>query len=305
MNEDGRKKTSEFIINPETEQFFSGDPFKVLGVPSDATSDVIEKAKKRLLGKYHPDIFYNDPNFHLTAEEIFKLIKLAADKIKRLRESGQTYESTVGESHKQTEESEGREGLAEQIIFWVYYLDTVDAVRNLKNIIASKRVSEDGLATILNSPEVSHKLMNKFLLILTVSRKDDNDFKIIEEFVKNYGELGAPIDKILNNVFVGYAINNQALYILRKNFDFQEYTRYVNEWKKLGIDTNVIRSGFFQDMRDKGVEEYFKKAVEEIMSGHNFLGGKNRKKKKLQSFVDQWSQVGWVPPQEVIDLLKS
>lgn len=305
MNEARRKSTSDFIINSETEQFFSNNPFAVLAISTDATPDEIEDAKKRLLAKYHPDRFSHDPEFNSTAVEIFKLIKLAVEKIELLRESGQSYESPVRESHRPAAESERGEGLAEQIIFWIYYLDTVDSVKNLKNIIASKRVSEDELIVIMNRPDVQHKLLNRLLLVLSAYREDPDGFEKIEEFVKEFGGLGAPVDKILHDVHVGYAINNPAIWILKKNAGVQEYKRYVENWKKLGIDTNVIKPGFFQDRRDQNVEDYFKKAVEEIMSGHNFLGGKSRKKKKLQSFIDQWSQIGWVPPQEVVDLLKS
>ncbi len=309
MNETVRKWSPDFNVSPQTEQFFSDDPFKVLGILPDSTPDIVEKTKKRLFGKYHPDRFADDPKFRPTAEEIFKLIQQAVDKIERLRGSGSSYQSPAGESRRPSvepkTESERQEGFEKQIIFWIYYLDTTDSIRNLKNIIASKRVSKDQLVAILNSPEVLHKLMNRFLMILSLSRKDNNDFEIIKEFVKNFGELGAPVDKILNNVVVGYAINNPLFLILKKSSDSQEYIRYIKEWEKLDIDTNIIRPGFFEDRRDKDVKDFFKKAVEEIMSGSNLFGGKNRKKKKLQSFVDEWSQLGWVPSKEVVDLLES
>ena len=63
------------------------DPYKVLGVSSNATDDEIKKAYRELARKYHPDK-YRDSDLADLASEKMKEINAAYEEIQRLRASG-------------------------------------------------------------------------------------------------------------------------------------------------------------------------------------------------------------------------
>jgi molecular chaperone DnaJ len=63
------------------------NPYQVLGVSQNASNDEIKKAYRDLLKKYHPDSYVNNPLAGL-AEEKFKEIQEAYDRIMKERESG-------------------------------------------------------------------------------------------------------------------------------------------------------------------------------------------------------------------------
>lgn len=77
------------------------DPYKVLGVARDATDEEIKKAYRKLSRKYHPDANINNPNKE-QAEEEFKKVQQAYNRIIKERESGQTgygYEQGYGQNY--------------------------------------------------------------------------------------------------------------------------------------------------------------------------------------------------------------
>lgn len=66
------------------------DPYEVLGVSRDATTDEIKKAYRSLSRKYHPDANINNPNA-AQAEEKFKDIQQAYQQIMDEKEHGGSY----------------------------------------------------------------------------------------------------------------------------------------------------------------------------------------------------------------------
>ena len=46
------------------------DPYKVLGVPTNATESQIKEAYRELAKKYHPDKYINNPLADLAAEKM-------------------------------------------------------------------------------------------------------------------------------------------------------------------------------------------------------------------------------------------
>ena len=66
------------------------DPYKVLGVPPDASDEEIKKAYRALARKYHPDN-YNGSDLADLAEEKMKEVTEAYDAVKKMRETGQSY----------------------------------------------------------------------------------------------------------------------------------------------------------------------------------------------------------------------
>lgn len=63
------------------------DPYKVLGVSSNATDEEIKKAYRELVRKYHPDK-YRDSDLADLANEKMKEINAAYEEIKTMRENG-------------------------------------------------------------------------------------------------------------------------------------------------------------------------------------------------------------------------
>ena len=63
------------------------DPYKVLGVSSNATDDEIKKAYRELVRKYHPDK-YRDSDLADLANEKMKEINAAYEEIQKMRAAG-------------------------------------------------------------------------------------------------------------------------------------------------------------------------------------------------------------------------
>lgn len=74
------------------------DPYKVLGVPSNADWETIDKAHKELVKKYHPDRYVNNPLKDL-AEEKLKEINEAYEILKK---SHKTNSGTYSGSYSHT-----------------------------------------------------------------------------------------------------------------------------------------------------------------------------------------------------------
>lgn len=63
------------------------DPYKILGIPRDASDDEVKKAYRKLSKKYHPDANVGSP--HLAEyEEMFKRVQNAYDQIMDERKGG-------------------------------------------------------------------------------------------------------------------------------------------------------------------------------------------------------------------------
>ena len=63
------------------------DPYKILGVPEDASDEEIKKAYRELARKYHPDNYHDNPLEEL-AQEKMKEINAAYEQITKERASG-------------------------------------------------------------------------------------------------------------------------------------------------------------------------------------------------------------------------
>ena len=82
------------------------DPYKILGVTSNASDEEIKKAYRELARKYHPDNYHDNPLSDL-AQEKMKEINEAYNDITRMRESGDTFRPGAGPSSSSNASQEG------------------------------------------------------------------------------------------------------------------------------------------------------------------------------------------------------
>ena len=71
------------------------DPYKVLGVSSNASDEEIKKAYRDLARKYHPDK-YRDSDLADLASEKMKEINAAYEEIQKMRAAGGTSQQSSG-----------------------------------------------------------------------------------------------------------------------------------------------------------------------------------------------------------------
>ena len=74
------------------------DPYKILGVPEDASDEEIKKAYRELARKYHPDNYHDNPLEDL-AQEKMKEINAAYEQITKERASGKRGSGAGGSSY--------------------------------------------------------------------------------------------------------------------------------------------------------------------------------------------------------------
>jgi len=127
------------------------DPYKVLGVPPDASDDEIKKAYRALARKYHPDN-YNGSDLADLAEEKMKEVNEAYDAVKKMRETGQSYS---GQSSSSSSSGGYSGGLAE-----ARRLIAAGSYANAELILDSISVNERGMEL----PEGLHHAQTRSVL---------------------------------------------------------------------------------------------------------------------------------------------
>lgn len=91
------------------------DPYKVLGVSSNATDDEIKKAYRALVKQYHPDNYADNPLANLAADKM-KEINEAYSEIQKLRSGGGSSGGSSGSSYSGGNAGAGELGRVRQLI---------------------------------------------------------------------------------------------------------------------------------------------------------------------------------------------
>ncbi len=111
------------------------DPYKVLGVSTNASNDEIKKAYRDLSRKYHPDSYVDNPLSGL-AEEKFKEVQEAYQQIMNERERGYSSASS-GQSYSYTN-STGYNNSGDMVTVFNYlnsgrYRDALNILSSINN----------------------------------------------------------------------------------------------------------------------------------------------------------------------------
>jgi len=70
------------------------NPYEVLGVTENATDEEIKAAYRKLVKKYHPDRFANDPQKQAAASEKLKQVNAAYDMVTKIRQGNYQWSNT-------------------------------------------------------------------------------------------------------------------------------------------------------------------------------------------------------------------
>ncbi|MEI6281092.1 MAG: J domain-containing protein [bacterium] len=259
-------------FNPENEipqdlkRFYSQDPYEVLGVPSNATSEEIKQAYRKVQRKFHPDVS-KDPR----AGEISQNINVAYSV---LTNRG----GDLGVSSSQSANP-----------FWsekpnptppVEHIDLIVAER--KNYYYGKYLNGKRIETI--EDEILWELREGFLQFRSFLEGRSKQWNIKEEQIKEVikSERGQQITKdMFMSEFWNYLSKLSAS-------GGENYLRTVEQWAGLGVDI----SDFIN----------LPEVVKELES-HSQIQMKY-KTKEFNAYVQSWMKAGWKPSVEIMSALE-
>lgn len=164
---------------------FSCNYYKILGIDSNATSEVIKSAYLSLAKKYHPD-----RNKTVGAEEKFKEIRLAYEilndtKLREYYDNGNYYDSNVDYTKNDYQDDNG-DYIPEDVYF--HYYPAVDGSGYY--IFNCKEIDIDHLVNFLNNFKIICQWLNEFVWTYDSSAfqifcsKNNNNF-IVNDWIKD------------------------------------------------------------------------------------------------------------------------
>ncbi len=173
------------------------DPYKILGVASNASDSEIKDAYRALARKYHPDNYDSDNPLKDLANEKMQEINWAYDEIQRIRESGRgsytgsgTYYS--GASGASSGSSAGASGAYTDIRVDINSHKFADAERKLLSVAPGERNAEWHylMSLILMSRKMSGDAMRELEIACSMDPTNYEYQRAKEMFNSNAGAYG-------------------------------------------------------------------------------------------------------------------
>lgn len=190
------------------------------------------------------------------------------------------------------------------------------------------------LASFLKLPEAQETLKNRFLSGIYFSVQDQPQFYL--SYIEEWKMAGIDLTEILYSTEFKERIVERAATHYISPYNPFEFSKFAKEWKKIGIDilnavthpearsqfvrevTRCIKDDYVggfnslvSDWRAVGVnmsslinlpeiQEVFRHHIKQLLD-NSFV--KVLGKRSAQKFVENWKRVGWVPNQEILELL--
>ena len=321
----------------ENQRFYSGDPYEVLGIPRGSSKDDLDKAKKKLLRKYHPDV-----NKDAMASEISKLINAAYDRardeLKGPNAKSRTYtrQDTQRESYSHAsnhhEPRQEKKQTAQEQESEFYRALRMGANFYKQYIVSAKKagLTVEKITEFIRSSEgrkiFTDELFNKVRLY------SDNPERV-EQHILEWKDAGINISSFLKSGEVSKTLQKNALHKIRLYADNVGKFIEMNEgWKRLGINLDKVLNSdeskkilfdtiahkvrlyedpkkfldLVNDWKRAGIDlsetvnlENVSRIILDLAKQKFRLYGKE----KARQFVLSWVNAGWHASQEILEII--
>jgi len=207
-------------------------PYEVLGLPTDATEELVRNTYKKLIEMYHPDILEGDQDF---AKPKIILLKAAFEYLENcnFNHAGSTNHTkdNFDNAAAPNAEQNSRNGSNLVLIFgsifcvvmigigfWLYSIKVEHDKRKLQEMVAGlveERLSgkKTAITPSIGSSETTAQSMKKTVITL-----DDGRRYVV------YAKANASIKELAN------LASKRSAYLLDKNEDFEDVSLYQVEW---------------------------------------------------------------------------
>ncbi|MFA6463506.1 MAG: DnaJ domain-containing protein [Candidatus Paceibacterota bacterium] len=248
-------------------QFYSTDPYTVLGVAKEATSDEIKKAWKSLLMDIHPDTS-SDPKATEKSQNINVAYDILTGKGGNLgghtsrpgqQERHNPYSSQSKpdqEHHKKTKQhktshdqpkNETKEEEFSQFESNIFKalrtgVDGAYGFRNWLKQAKTNDLKEDRINELFQTEEAKDILKENFLHELMNRSRHDSGPDNILRYIKKWDEVGIKLENLFNLPQTKKYLEDSAKYeIIKPLTDTPDsFLRFVEKWKKASIDLSYV-----------------------------------------------------------------
>jgi hypothetical protein len=268
-------------------RFYSSNPYEVLGIPKTSSIQDANKAKRKLIFRFHPDRNKDPIAAEITRSiiEAFEKIQIQATNVVHSSYAKEPVDSTADKTTER--ETQKKEESYETVVAdFVRFLGTYPSVASFKKYLdhlRSRNIEPDKLDDLIKSERL-------FEYALSNCKSDlFSNFASRSSFLKcrnSWQEIGVNLSKILEDHSLINHIKfcTEKLLIEKLCMDDKKgpdfYSSHVKDWLINGVDLSDVINKF-------GVHKILSQRAKMWLVRHG--------EDKFKTFVQLWVAVGWKP----------